>query len=236
MCGEGSRFLKKGYQSPKPLIEINGKPFLYWSSMSILRSVEVSDMTFVVLKRHVDKYKINERIYEYFSDARIKILLETPPGPVYTAIEGVNDIHDDAPIIINDCDHILYCREFNEQLQNGIVPWDGALLTFESNLPQYSYVRYNTNGRIIGTAEKQVVSNHAICGAYSFRNAELFRNAAATYIQHSSDKEKYMSGVYSVLCDQGMIVQDYQLDYHVEFGTPLEYEKSKGSYYFLNFK
>ena len=41
-----------------------------------------------------------------------------------------------------------------------------------------------------------------------------------------------MSGLYNVMCENGLIVKDYLLDYHVEFGTPEEYEKAKGSQYF----
>ena len=32
MAGAGSRFAKMGFELPKPLIEIQGKPFLYWST------------------------------------------------------------------------------------------------------------------------------------------------------------------------------------------------------------
>ena len=39
MGGAGSRFYKNGYMQPKPLIEINGKPFLYWATMSIKKYV-----------------------------------------------------------------------------------------------------------------------------------------------------------------------------------------------------
>ena len=33
MAGYGSRFKNMGYDVPKPLIEIYGKPFFYWSTM-----------------------------------------------------------------------------------------------------------------------------------------------------------------------------------------------------------
>jgi hypothetical protein len=31
------------------------------------------------------------------------------------------------------------------------------------------------------------------------------------------------------MCEQGYNVKDYVLDFHVEFGTPEEYAKAKGS-------
>ena len=46
MGGAGSRFFKNGFVMPKPLIEINGKPFLYWATRSIEKYVELADITF----------------------------------------------------------------------------------------------------------------------------------------------------------------------------------------------
>lgn len=236
MGGAGSRFYKNGYPQPKPLIEIHERPFFYWSAMSILKYIPDVDIIFVVLKRHVNEFQINEKIHRYFPEAQIKELPEILPGPVYTALEGVRDLQDDVPVIINDCDHMFCCQSFNEQMQSCSASWDCALLTFESNLPQYSYVQYDNTGKIIGTVEKRVVNNHAICGAYTFRTATLFREAASEYIRQSYDGEKYMSGVCSVLCERGLNLMDYLLDFHLEFGTPAEYEIAKGPLYFQFFE
>ena len=55
MGGAGSRFFKNGFVMPKPLIEINGYPFLYWATLSISKFVDVKDITFVVLKKWIDR-------------------------------------------------------------------------------------------------------------------------------------------------------------------------------------
>lgn len=236
MGGAGSRFYKNGYMQPKPLIEIHEKPFFYWAAMSILKFIPAADVTFVVLKQHVNEFQIDEIIRTYFPDAQVKVLPELLPGPVYTALEGVHDLQDDAPVIINDCDHMFCCQRFNRLMNGASFPYDGVLLTFESDMPQYSYVRYGGSGEIVGTAEKQVVSSHAICGAYTFRSATLFREAASEYIQNGPAGEKFMSVVYSVLCERGMKLKDHLLDFHVEFGTPAEYETAQASPYFRLFE
>ena len=69
MGGAGSRFFKDGYSIPKPLIEIQGKPFLYWSTMSILKYLEVKDLTFIVLQEHIDKHRFDG----YNMDASINL-------------------------------------------------------------------------------------------------------------------------------------------------------------------
>lgn len=232
MGGAGSRFYKNGYMQPKPLIEINGKPFLYWSTMSIKRFVDIADLTFVVLKQHIEEFQIDVVIKKYFPEAKIDVLPSILPGPVFTALKGIEDISDSAPILFNDCDHMFKCSKINSLLNSGSFDMDGALLTFESNEPQFSYVMYDKSGRIIGTIEKKVMSNHAICGAYIFKSANLFRSIAEQYTKDCPYSECFMSGMYSVMCNKGMKVNDYLLDFHVEFGTPEEYEKAKSSEFF----
>ena len=232
MGGAGSRFYKDGYMQPKPLIVVNGKPFFYWATMSIKKFVEIADLTFIVLQQHIDEFGIDKVITEYFPEADIKTLPEILPGPVFTSLKGVESISDDAPILFNDCDHMFRCDEINRLLSSNIFDMDGALLTFKSEEPQFSYVRYNENGSIIGTIEKKVVSNHAICGAYMFKNVQLFKEIAEIYIKSCPYSECFMSGLYNVMCDRGMKIKDYLLDFHVEFGTPEEYETAKDSKYF----
>ena len=38
--------------------------------------------------------------------------------------------------------------------------------------------------------------------------------------------------MYNIMCSKNMKIKDYLLDFHVEFGTPEEYEKAKGSEFF----
>ena len=62
MGGKGSRFTKNGYVMPKPLIEINGKPFLYWAARSVTKFIDTEDTTFVVLQQHIDEFAIENAI------------------------------------------------------------------------------------------------------------------------------------------------------------------------------
>ena len=53
MGGGGTRFGRSGFNMPKPLIEIYGKPFFYWATQSIAKFVHLENITFVVLKEHI---------------------------------------------------------------------------------------------------------------------------------------------------------------------------------------
>ena len=233
MGGAGSRFFKDGFVMPKPLIEIEGKPFLYWATRSIEKYVELADITFVVLKQHIAEFHIDEVILRYFQDAKIEVVdfEEVKSGPVMTCLAGLKRICDDQPVLFNDCDHMFSCSCFAEDVNKESWDYDGALLTFESNQPQYSYIQYE-NKKIVGTVEKKVVSNHAICGDYIVRNAQLFREMAEIYLENCNYKEFFVSGIYNVMCQKNLIVQNYTVDFHVPFGTPAEYEQAKESKYF----
>ena len=72
MGGAGSRFFKNGFVMPKPLIEINGKPFLYWATRSVEKYVNLADITFVVLNQHIAEFQIDKVIEKYFPEAKIE--------------------------------------------------------------------------------------------------------------------------------------------------------------------
>ena len=233
MGGAGSRFFKDGFVMPKPLIQINGRPFLYWATMSIKKYVDIADLTFVVLQEHIDVFHIDEEIRKWFPEARIEVIPRVLPGAVMTCLEGLRNIRDDQPVLFNDCDHMFRCNAFRDAINSGNWDFDGALLTFPSDQPQFSYIRYGADGQtIVGTVEKEVVSDQAICGAYVVRNADIFRRMAEKYLDACSYSEYFVSGIYNVMCQENMTIRNYQVDFHVPFGTPAEYEAAQTSQHF----
>lgn len=227
MAGAGTRFLKEGVNTPKPLIMLGDRPFFWWAVMSVLRDESEVDITFVVLKCHIEEFGIDDVIHSYFRDARIVALNGVTDGPALTCLEGVRSIEDDAPVMFNDCDHYFRCKRLCALLSGGLSA-DGVLLTFKSDSSDFSYARFNDAGQVIGTIEKQVVSDRAICGAYVFKSAALFRTMCNEYLEHCEYKECFVSGIYNVMCNKGMNVEALLCDEVVSFGTLAEYEAVKG--------
>lgn len=229
MGGRGSRFANKGFDFPKPLIEIYGKPFFYWSTRSIEKFIELIDITFVVLQEHIDDYSIDKKIIEYFPDAKLIAIPDVLNGAVLTCMEGVQDINDDAPILFNDCDHMFRCRKFEQFISKGSNDIDGGLLTFWSDEDKFSYVRFDENHNVCQTVEKEVISNDAICGCYFFRNRKLFEKAVQTYLKECQYQEYFVSGVYNVMAKEKQIIKAFQTDFHVTYGVPEEYVEAETS-------
>lgn len=46
------------------------------------------------------------------------------------------------------------------------------LVSFDSELPKYSYAEVDADMNVIRTAEKEVISHYALCGAYFFSKAQ----------------------------------------------------------------
>lgn len=227
MGGKGSRFTKEGFEVPNPLIKIKDRPFFYWATQSIRKFVELESLTFVVLQEHIDKFSIDKEILKYFPEARIEIIKEVLNGAVLTCIEGLRNIKNDKPIIFNDCDHLFLCSSFNNYCNSGkFTELDGGLLTFKSDDPKFSYLQCDVNGNVIKTVEKKVVSNDAICGAYYFRNKDMFIESTKKYLEICDYSEYFVSGVYNVMAENGYIIRNFDVDYHLPFGTPLEYEEA----------
>lgn len=228
MAGRGSRFCKKGFDFPKPLIEIYGKPFFYWSTQSIRKFVEIASLDFVVLQEHVDNYGIDTKIRSFFPESRIHVLPEVTEGAVITSLKGIVDIIDNEPVMFNDCDHLFKSSSFYDFCRQGdYSKIDGILLTFESDEPKFSFVGKDSLGNVIRTVEKEVISNEAICGCYYFKNKTVFEKAAEEYLQKCDYNEFFMSGVYNVMLENGMTVKSMMTDFHVPFGVPEEYEEAK---------
>ena len=234
MGGAGSRFYNHGYNMPKPLIKINGKPFLFWSTQSIAKFVDLIDITFVVLKQHVEQFHIDSVIKEYYPKANIVVLDHVLNGAVLTCIEGVKNIKDNYPIIFNDCDHLFLCQSLYEFCNNEKLNlFDGALLSFKSNDPKYSYLKEDFVSNVIETAEKKVISDKAICGTYLFNNKDIFLKNAQEYLKECNYSEYFMSGVYNTMIKNKYTVKYFNVETHLDFGTPEEYENAKSNKSFM---
>lgn len=227
MGGGGTRFGNKGFNVPKPLIELQGKPFFYWATQSVKKFVDVEDIIFVVLQEHIEKFEIDKRIKEYYPDSKIQMIPHVLNGAVLTCCEGIKAINDNLPILFNDCDHAFVCDKFYEFVAEGKYDEiDGALLTFTSDSPNFSYVKFDDEGNVIGTIEKVVASTEAICGAYYFRNKNIFSEAAASYLEECDYKEFFISGVYNEMAKRKEKIHTFPITEHISFGTPDEYDQA----------
>lgn len=232
MGGAGSRFKQLGLDVPKPLIQIHNKPFFYWAARSVEKFVDIEDLTFVVLKEHVENNNINNEILKYFPNANIIVIEKQLNGAVLTCNEGITDINDDLPIVFSDCDQLFICHEFYNYCNAGnFNGYDGILLNFYATEPKYSYLELKDD-YVIKTVEKEVISNNAICGCYYFKNKDIFKSSLVDYLKNCDYQEYFISGLYNIMIKNNAKIKTFTVDVHLPFGIPEEYEMAIKSNYF----
>ena len=235
MAGAGSRFNDHGYDCPKPLIELEGEPFFKRAADSIISRVKYERLVFVVLKEHVDRFDIDKEIRKYYKDAKIIVLPKILPGALMTAMEGAKAIHNEYPVIFMDCDLMFTSEQLYEYYGSDDYDSAGTLLTFRSDKDRYSYAKVedleiaeNVVVKVAkATAEKKVISEYAIAGAYGFINTSVFLKACEKYLKECPYDEYYMSGLYDQMIAAGRRVRVFETDTYCSFGTPEEYEQAK---------
>lgn len=222
MAGRGTRFSREGWNVPKPLIDLGGRPAFWWAVESVRRACAVRETVFVVLAEHVAEFHIDEVIASYYPDARVVVVAEVTAGAAESAALGAAAIASRGAIAVNDCDHAFRVRGMPGLVARVTDEVDGALLGFRSTSPAYSYVALDAQGLVARTAEKEPVGPFAIAGCYLFSGASTFLDAVDAYRAECEYPELYVSGVYNVMIQRGGAVAFHELAAHVPFGTPEE--------------
>ena len=219
MAGEGSRFLKEGWTTPKPLIELNGQPLFKHAISSVTDKDIQMKYSFIVRQEHIDKYQIDKGI-------------RSTRGAVETCLIAENAIADDDAVIVMDCDLEFRSKKFMEiikQILNKPIEeaTGGALVSFESNEPRYSYAALGEDGFVARTAEKEVISNHALCGAYFFASGRRFKQIAHLLLAEPAftKPEYYVSLLFNYLLKDGEKVWLAPMEEYYSYGTPEELKR-----------
>lgn len=198
MAGAGSRFQVAGYDVPKPFIVFNGKMMIE----HVLESFAgVSANLILVIQ---EKFKTEQaQQLEKLKNAHDLDFVMVPRltmGAACTCMAAHNQINNDSGVLFADSDNIFpseVIKAFIEDARKRNL--DGALLTFNSNNPCFSYAKTDNAGFLVETKEKQVISNNAICGVYYFKQGKDFIASAIDLVvaQDLQKGEFFMSNVYN---------------------------------------
>lgn len=226
MAGDGSRFNIAGYDTPKPFIKFNGKLMVE----HVLSSFEKLNANFVLVMQEKFLKERSEEVNEL--KAKYSIKIATVPrltmGAAITALAAHKMIDAQNDIIFADADNIFEKSDLSNFLNHvRINDLNGALITINSNNPCYSYAKINTDGYLVETKEKEVISNNAICGVYYFKDLNEFKDAIIEMIvcNDLSKGEFYMSNVYNYLIKISSKIGIYNIEHFDCVGTPEQLKK-----------
>ena len=232
MAGEGSRFAKAGWATPKPLIELNGQPLFKHAISSVAAEGIPMKYSFIVRQEHIDKYGIDKGIQSFLPEANIFSVMKTTRGAVETCLMAESAIADDDAVIVMDCDLEFRSAKFIEIIREILAQSleqaeGGALVSFTSDQPKYSYAEVGDDGLVKRTAEKEVISSHALCGAYFFSTGKRFKQVAHQLLDEPEFKkpEYYVSLLYNYLLARGEKVYLAPMEEYYSYGTPEELQR-----------
>jgi len=227
MAGLGSRFSDAGFTTPKPLIPVDGMP-MFLKALSSLEGwgLETSQ-TLILRRQHETEFQLATLIQRHLPSCQVVIIEEMTRGAVETCLRAEHLMKGDRGVLVMDCDLWFHSTRYRDLVRAALTdaePLAGGLLTFSSQEPRYSYALCEGE-RVVRTAEKKVISDSAIVGAYFFGTERLFLHAAKKLMERniSADmREYYLSLLYNLLLEEGGVVKAARVEGYASFGTPEE--------------
>ena len=236
MAGAGIRFKQAGYELPKPLIPILGKPMIE----KAMESLGFASANFIfVVRTYPDSFHntlLAQALKRCSQKAQIISIDYLTQGPVSTCLLAREYIDNDSPLIIANCDQIM---EWDDQaFLTHVIQKDcaGAVVTYASNTPKNSYARLDQQEQyVVEVAEKKVISHHSLNGIHYWREGRLFVQSADALIQKDLrvNGEFYISMTYNELIENGskIIIYPIEKSNHHAVGVPedfLRFERQNG--------
>jgi HAD superfamily hydrolase (TIGR01509 family) len=223
MAGSGSRFFNAGYQDPKPLIDVNGRPMI----QRVIENIAIpGNYIFIVQAEHYKKYSLEVALTKIVPGCRIIQVDGVTDGAARTALLAKQYINNQRPLVIANSDQLLDwdSSEFISQLLE--LGSDGNMALFLANEDKWSYAKIKNNS-IIEVAEKVVISNNASTGIYGWARGSDYVKYAEQMINKNIrvNNEFYICPVYNeAIKDNKRILPIFVNKMH-GLGTPEDLKK-----------
>jgi len=192
MGGLGSRFSKQGYRFPKPLVNIVGRPMLFWL-LDHLSGLTKDDIVWVAVNSSIDgQFGLVQRLKTEYPHLNVKAVLLTfdtrgAAETLYTVLQSMSQQELQYKTISLDCDTI-YFDPILERFK-ALDSDKNASFYFEDNGGKaiFSYVGLDDhdNNKIVDVREKVMISTHANTGAYAFASAEILHKYCAKILNEA---------------------------------------------------
>ena len=225
MAGLGERFREVGYGLPKPLIDVDGQPMIE----RVIEGLGLDgNYIFVVQKEHIEKYHLDITLKKIVPDCRIVVLDGLTEGQAISVLSAKEFIDNSEELLIVNCDtYFLWETErFLDTIDSDDL--DGMIFTFidDSGNPGWSYAEVNDDGVVVRVAEKQVISNIAMAGAFYWKKGSDFVEYTSTMITKDIriNDEFYITPVFTEAISDGKIIRNYNILDMLSMDTPSDLE------------
>ncbi len=213
MAGQGSRFVKAGYKTPKPFIEVLGTTLIE----RVLDNLVIDNACYYLIARteHLKSQAlVVERLKKKYNVVFIAIDKLTE-GAACTVLHAHRHINNDVPLLLANSDQYI-----NDSVKNYVDDCqkrdlDGSILTFLEPLrdPKWSYAKTDAQGLVTEVREKVAISDQATVGLYYFSKGKSFVDAAIDMIVANDrvNGEFYTCPVYNYCIQAGERIGIYNI-------------------------
>lgn len=210
MAGRGSRFVKAGYELPKPLILIHGKPMIEYVVKNICPEQECR-FIFICLAEHLEKYGLEKRLKEIAPGCVIVPVNKVTQGAACTVLLAEEYINNDDPMMIANSDQYVDI-DINSYLA-AMKGYDGLIMTMTADDPKWSFIQYDENRQVTLLREKEVISDEATVGIYNYGHGSDFVKYAKQMIEKNIrvNGEFYVAPVYNEMIEAGKRISFYNV-------------------------
>ena len=218
-AGRGAAFHRAGYTFPKALIDVNGAPMI----QRVVDNININaHYIFLVKKEDREKYNIDmmfKLLVNSFTVVEVDVETE---GAACTVLLAKSLINTDDPLIIANADQLVEwnSNEFMYKMQERKP--EGAIVTFKSTHPMWSFVKTDKDGIVIEVAEKRPISDTATVGMYYWNRGSDFVRYAEQMIHHNKrvNGEFFVCPVYNEAIEDGKKIETYAVENMWSLGTP----------------
>lgn len=222
--GTGERFKQFQYNKPKGLIQIFGKPMIFYLLDCL--DYETIDFIYICYNQEYKKYRFEDLIRKNYPHLSFHFhsLDQNTRGSAETLSISLHNLNidSDCPMLSLDADNFYTI--------NIIKQWNGqnCVFTFiddHTDGSLYSYIKLDENN-VSSIVEKEKISKFACCGAYgfsSYRDAMYFSDKIINN-NRTQKNEFYLSGIIQEMINKNKIFINQEIsfkDWHC-LGTPMQ--------------
>tara|TARA_A200000113_G_C8849969_1_gene349916 strand:+ start:296 stop:1033 length:738 start_codon:yes stop_codon:yes gene_type:complete len=226
MAGRGSRFANVGYEMPKPLIDVHGKPMIERVIDNLTPDCN-HRFIFIVLEEHINEYKVDKILKSVSNNCEIVPINSVTEGAACTVLLAEKFIDDNPLMIANSDQWVNY--DINNYINYSSI-YDGMIMTMYADDPKWSFIAFEDD-LVTEVVEKRVISNEATVGIYNFSNGTNFIDAAKKMIKKDLrvNGEFYVAPVFNEMIESEMKIGYKNIDSDKEnvmfgLGTPEDLE------------
>ncbi len=240
MAGQGARFTAAGYDMPKPLIAVSGKPMVVQACNSLPAAKRY---VFVAQKEHLANSNLENIIRHHFENVSVVALDGLTEGQAISCQAGLlgaaPPVDQGASLLIGACDNGMIFDHDNWNALMADTSIDVAAFSFrhhpasERNPQMYGWLKVEnpsdrfptvTDVSVKKAISDQPANDHAVVGAFFFRKVSYFLEALQVLQDENIrvNGEFYVDSMIGIAARLGRKCVVFEVDDYICFGTPNE--------------